>query len=213
MNNRILIFGDSITWGACDIEGGWATRLKKYTDNQLINGKTGYDEMYVLGVSGDNSDDLVKRFNLELISRIDDEMELVVLIAIGTNDSKYSIITKENRVSISKYKANLTELITTSKKYTNKIVFIGLTPVDDKALSPDYLGEEDTYDNENVQKFNNALIEVAKENTIPMVELFDDLINKSSSKLLSDGLHPNSDGHELIYEKVLAELKDLKLIE
>ncbi len=48
---HICIFGDSITWGACDYEkGGWVERLKIYflehTDNI---------EVYNLGVSDDDS--------------------------------------------------------------------------------------------------------------------------------------------------------------
>lgn len=36
---RILIFGDSITYGAWDSEGGWADRLKRWAhQHYLANG-------------------------------------------------------------------------------------------------------------------------------------------------------------------------------
>jgi lysophospholipase L1-like esterase len=33
---RLLIFGDSITYGAWDIEGGWAARLRKFLDGKTL---------------------------------------------------------------------------------------------------------------------------------------------------------------------------------
>jgi len=213
MNKKILIFGDSITWGACDKEGGWATRLKRYTDQQTIAGKANPDEVYILGISGDNSDDLVKRFQVELSSRLDEEMELVIIIAIGTNDSKFSVTTMENRVSRLRYQENISRLIKEGKEATKEIVLIGLTPVDDELLGVEDLGLMETYDNINVQKYNKALKEVAAANKIPLIELYEYLKKHAPKELLSDGLHPNTEGHELIYRKVLTELKDLHLLD
>lgn len=112
MNNRILIFGDSITWGANDSEGGWATRLKVYTDEQTVAGKEDYDTVYPLGVSGNKTDDLLVRFEAEIKSRLDDESNIVVLIAIGVNDSQFQLKTEENRVPIRRFQANLAKLLT-----------------------------------------------------------------------------------------------------
>ena len=33
---RILIFGDSITYGAWDKEGGWVQRLRKFLDERNL---------------------------------------------------------------------------------------------------------------------------------------------------------------------------------
>ncbi|MCA9343235.1 hypothetical protein KC950_04470 [Candidatus Saccharibacteria bacterium] len=86
MNNRILIFGDSITWGAWDSKSGWATRLKNYTDNQAIKSTSDtYDTVYPLGISGDNTDKFLKRFETELVNRIDEDSNTVVVIALGIN--------------------------------------------------------------------------------------------------------------------------------
>src|SRR5476651_375488 len=99
MNTRILIFGDSITWGAVDEDGGgWAQRIKQYVDKKTLT--PGYaSSVYVLGVSGDTTEDLLKRFNSEVQSRLDDESNLMIVFAIGTNDSYIEIKSQENQVS------------------------------------------------------------------------------------------------------------------
>ena len=61
MEKIINIFGDSIAWGAYDEMGGWANRLKQYFSEDKEN----YIEVYNLGVSGDNSEKLLKRFFVE----------------------------------------------------------------------------------------------------------------------------------------------------
>ena len=65
---NVLIFGDSITWGAYDPEqGGWATRLRNYfeeKDNDI--------DVYNLGISGDTTADLLERIEIEAKSRVCD---------------------------------------------------------------------------------------------------------------------------------------------
>lgn len=59
MNNIICVFGDSITWGAWDIEkGGWVQRLRNFVESSSEE----YIEIYNLGVSGDNTEDLLEIF-------------------------------------------------------------------------------------------------------------------------------------------------------
>ena len=60
----ICIFGASITWGACDPEnGGWATMIKNYYEEK--DGRS----VYVLGVSGDTTEGLLKRLEIEALAR------------------------------------------------------------------------------------------------------------------------------------------------
>ena len=54
-------------WGAWDRELGWAYRLKKYLDNKTLDSNfNSYYETHVLGVSGDTTEDLLKRFIPEI---------------------------------------------------------------------------------------------------------------------------------------------------
>ncbi|MFH1461253.1 MAG: GDSL-type esterase/lipase family protein, partial [Patescibacteria group bacterium] len=94
----ICIFGASTAWGAWDSEqGGWTSRLKTYFHSQDYRE---YVLLYNLGVSGDNTNDLLERFKPEAEAR---EPNLIIF-AIGINDSQY-VNSKDNpRVDIDKFK-------------------------------------------------------------------------------------------------------------
>jgi lysophospholipase L1-like esterase len=55
------------------------------------------------------------------------------------------------------------------------------------------------------------MAEVAKEQKIPFIPIFDNFMKavESGADLLPDGLHPNNDGHELIFQLVRPELDKL----
>ncbi len=214
MNNRILVFGASIVWGAWDSEGGWVTRMKKYTDKQAIdNQMENYDTIYPLGISGDNTDDLLKRFGNELTSRLDEDSNMVVIIAIGINDSQFDISDNKNGVSITKFKSNLAKILKTARDNTKQIVLVGLIPVNDALLHPMPWKPTHGYSNVHVKKYDDVIKKLAKEKNILFIDLYKHFSEKDYKKLLSDGLHPNTEGHKVIYTKVLAELKSFEILE
>lgn len=52
----ILFFGDSITWGAWDEEGGWVARIKKYIDLKIISTHFNYyNDLHNVGIFGDST--------------------------------------------------------------------------------------------------------------------------------------------------------------
>jgi len=82
MEKTINIFGSSIAWGACDNElGGWTNRLRL----ELEKEKHRYFEVYNLGISGEASDNLLKRFSIENEVREPN----IMMIETGINDSQY----------------------------------------------------------------------------------------------------------------------------
>ncbi|MFH1611889.1 MAG: GDSL-type esterase/lipase family protein, partial [bacterium] len=124
MENKIrtiCIFGDSITWGAYDPEnGGWANLLRNDLESKDIH-------VYNCGVSGDNTDDLLKRFKVESEAREPD----AVMFAIGINDSQYTGERQNSRVPKEKFISNLEKLISQTKETTDKIIFVGLNHVEE----------------------------------------------------------------------------------
>lgn len=188
---RICIWGDSITWGATDHEKeGWANRLRHYFYNESDEDLS----VYNVGISGDNSDDLMKRFEVECIAREPD----VIIFAIGTNDSQY-VESKDNpRVSLKKYEENLQNLIDIAKKHSTKIGFIGLTKVVENKVMPIPWSPTKYYDNENVKLYDDKLKEVVSKNNLPYLYMFDLLEDEE----LEDGLHPNSNGHEKMFQRI-----------
>lgn len=186
----ICIFGDSITWGACDTEkGGWVQRLRNYfeTNDYDIN-------VYNCGILGDTTDDLLKRFKVESQAREPG----IIMFAIGINDSQYVNSKSNPRVSIEKFQNNLQELIDQAKKFTKKIIFLGLTNIDESKTIPIPWDEVKYYDQENVGIYNTHLKKISGKNNL----LFVDMLNLLSKSELEDGLHPNSEGHEKMFIKI-----------
>lgn len=190
----ICVFGDSITWGASDYEkGGWVERLKidmmENTDDTNI---------YNVGVPDTDTNDLLRRFDVEAEAR----QPNIVIFAMGINDSQY-IDTKDNpRVDLEKFKSNVSELIKKARKFTEKIIFVGLTKVDEPRVTPVSWNKEIYYDNERVNQYDAALLDTCDKENLKFIKLFDLLDNAD----LEDGLHPNAAGHQKIYKKVRGEI-------
>lgn len=193
MGKRICIFGDSITWGAYDpVGGGWATRLRNYFEG------SDYDtDIYNLGVSGDTTDDLINRFEPEVKAR---HPQLIV-IAIGINDSVLVHSKDERRVPVNRFKQNLELLISTAKKYVEDIVFIGLTSIDESLTRPKLRNKDKSLDEKTIKEYNQVIKELCLENNLKFITL-QEIIEKED---LEDGLHPNSQGHQKIFERIKIE--------
>lgn len=194
MPKRICVFGDSISQGYNDYnEGGWINRLRKHFD------LSDYDiSVFNLGVSGDDTFDLLKRFNVEAEARTPE----LIIFAIGIQDSQY-VNSKDNpRVKLNDFNKNLLKLKNLSKQFTKKIIFVGLTKVDESKVMPIPWGITKYYDNENIKIYDLAIKSFCAENNLPFIEMFNLLNNED----LEDGLHPNSKGHEKMFQRVKAFL-------
>jgi lysophospholipase L1-like esterase len=211
MDTRILIFGDSITWGAVDEDGGgWAQRIKQYVDKKTLTPDYA-SSVYVLGVSGDTTDELLKRFNSEVQARLDEEADLMLIFAIGTNDSYIDVKSQRNQVSRETFRQNLRELIHHAKKYTQNILFLGLAPVDQR-VNPMPWKPTHAYLIEEIAKYNDTLRETAEKEGVTFLDLFSKMSEENYRKLLFDGLYPNTEGHKYIYNFVIESLIDKSVV-
>ena len=202
----ISVFGDSITFGrGNNINRGWVGRLRK-----VFEQKDPYNAVYNLGVPGDTSKDLVKRFDVEASSRIKYLREgdrHVIILAIGLNDSRLNKGKVET--SLKDFEKNVNSLIKKAKKHTKEILIIGLTPVDE-ILTKDY--EDTSFSNERIQKYNDLLREISFKQGIPFLDIFSELSLINYEILLKDGLHPNSEGYKEIFELVKIFLEENKIL-
>ncbi len=210
---RILVFGDSIAWGAWDVEGGWVQRLRKFLDEKTLSSNfLDYFSIYNLAFSGDTSTDILERLEPEIKARLAEGHEIIILFSIGINDSFYLHDLKSNMVSLDKFKENIKKLIEIAKKFTDKIVFVGLTPIDETKVALIPWDTNKSYKNESIKKYDEIIKEVCQKNKILFIEIFDDWLNSDYKELLEDGAHPNSFGHQKLFETIRDFLIKNKII-
>lgn len=192
----ILCFGDSITFGRGEMPSiGWCGRLKDYFER-----KDFHNGVYNLGISGQTSTDLLKRFEIEADTRIRlhrVDNKYLILIAIGTNDCKFD--GEIPRLSEDKFRENIKSLISKSKNFKADLGFIGLTCVDEERTTP---FEETIFTNERVKLFNNIIKEECNSENVKFLDMYEMMLKENYKELLADGLHPNSKGYDFMVEKI-----------
>ncbi len=212
---HILVFGDSIAWGAWDAQGGWVERLKNLTNEKNKKYSTDKDFwclIYNLGVSGEISDNIITRFDTETKSRLSENKENIIIFALGTNDSSFLKSKKDNWVPIKRFEKNIQKLIDLSSKRFAKTIFLGITPVDEDKTNPIPWATDIYYTNENVKQYNKIMSKICALNGAEFIDIFEVFSKSGPNRLLEDGLHPNTDGHKLIFEAVKGFLDEKKVI-
>jgi len=207
---RVLVFGDSITQGYWDTEGGWVDLLRKYYDELQTQDLEGRDEptIFNLGVSADNTEDILARIEPETKARTRHGNLPIVIIQIGVNDSSFR--SDVVQVELEAYRQNLRTVIEKMKPLSSKLIFVGSSACDEAKTVPVSWGDH-YYTNEAIKQYEDAMKAVAEQHNIPFVPVFDRFmaVVNEGRELLPDGLHPNNEGHRLIYEIVKPRLVEL----
>lgn len=195
---NILVFGDSITYGAWDKEkGGWVNRLRLALENDDSNS---YYTIFNLGISGDVTESIKNRFDNECKIRFNKNDNTIIIFSIGINDTQN--VKDEDRVSLETFRNNIITLINSAKKYTDNILFIGLTKVDESKVTPLPWDKEKGYLNTKIINFDKELKNICLENNVDYLYIYDLL----ELEELFDGLHPNNVGHQKICDKVKTKI-------
>jgi acyl-CoA thioesterase I len=185
----IVIFGDSISWGAWDMEkGGWVNRLWF----QVAKRKESYVQIYNQSIDGGTTETILKRFESEAEMREADAL----VFQTGENDAACLHEPNKFLVPPEKFKENLNEIIRKAKKITENIVFMDLKNCDESKTAP-VPWADIYYTNENIQKYRRIMEEVCRENDVLFLDL--KLLDDDD---FDDGLHPNAQGHRKIFEQV-----------
>jgi lysophospholipase L1-like esterase len=184
---RVCIFGDSIAWGSYDPDmGGWANRLRNHIELQNEDAI----EIYNLSICGDSTKEVLKRLPTEAGVRKPEG----IIYAIGINDSQRQP-GGDNLISFETFQKNIKRLVSEARHHTQNVTFIGLTNVDETKTMP-------YYSNTEIGRYDLAIQELCERENIRYVSLAGIL----GIADFEDGLHPNSQGHKKIFERIKTQI-------
>jgi acyl-CoA thioesterase I len=206
---RVLVFGASSIQGFWDTQGGWADRLKKYYDEQQFKDFT-VERPHVmnLGVSGDTTTELLSRIKSEAEARQNDK-GISIVIQIGSNNAA-----EENgrtRSTPEEFQVEFRKMIEETLDMTDKVVVVGFQAVNESLTNP-VTWRPIFFKNKNIKIFENVAAEVSRKMNVPFVPIHDEFLRSTANGhqlLAHDGLHPNDEGHKLIFELVRPALDEL----
>jgi lysophospholipase L1-like esterase len=115
----VLCFGDSITQGSVDLDGGWTQRLRRRLDTQFTFplGEVSFPAhaVFNLGISGDTSQGLLARLEPELAPRQLGEA-VIVAVAIGINETAFDLRSGRPEHDLERFAATMAELVAAARR-------------------------------------------------------------------------------------------------
>lgn len=206
---EIFLFGDSITWGSWDpIHGGWAQQLRAEIDRIQLGSPEVWCPVYNLGIPGDTAAGIARRLENEICARHEATQEIVIVVAVGVNDSLVSLPSNDGLVTPAEFTESLVTIHTAAIRHSAKIAFVGLVPVDEPRVNPLPWDHQRAYTFERAKLFDDTLSMFCKNYQLPFVDLWSSWLSKPWRSFLYDGLHPNSEGHLCIFHEVRALVID-----
>jgi len=201
MDKKIAIFGDSISYGVWDtVGGGWFSRLRKYYEM-----KSQEHQFYNFSICGYTSDDLVKVVKFETsLKKLD-----IAFVAIGINDAGFIENKNKPWVSQKRFEKNIQKIHQILKVNVKKIIFVGLTKVNEKKTDPIVYSRLHFYYNDRIKQYNDLINEYCIINKLDFIDVYSEFKIKYIN---NDGLHPNSLGQKYIFEKVKLYLLKNKIL-
>ena len=178
--NQICAFGDSITWGSDDTEGGgWVNRL----------GLQRHEPIYNLGVPGDRVNDVLRRF----ISEVDARQPGFIILAVGINDVPHSVY---EGTPIDLFRQTYSKLLSCALERTPNVLLITPTNVDESQ-------GDHGYKNSDIELIVDVVESLAFGAGVKSVNVFGSM---TPDDLKEDGLHPGPNGHARLAADVMAAI-------
>jgi len=204
---RILFFGDSITQGFHDAEcGGWVSRITSYTIQKTLDSVFSYDaSIFNHGISGDCTNRLLARFDAETKPRLEGN-DGAIVFSIGVNDTQYYDATGELKTTPEQFRTNVRELITQARKYTEKIFVFGILPIVESMVQPMPWADDRSHFEKDILEFDGILKKVCEEEDVSYTYM-QDVFGDDRERYLHDGIHPDTEGHRLVFERVRDSLE------
>ena len=221
INNGIYIEGCntfSISGNACTDNG----------TNYNINNSSEFDcdyntssdnstiEVLNEGVAGNNTNNLLSRIDTDVLAHSPD----TVIIMVGTND----MLNSGKLVSLDDFETNLTDLADQILSYNSKLILMTIPHCIEELLLTrhDASAYEPDGPNGRVDLANQVIIQVAAEKNTTLVDvfsLFDGRVNMDADSLIvnpansgiEDGVHPTTEGFEVMADAIYTSITDNNL--
>ena len=176
----IVAFGDSIVEGYQQPEG-WPEILGRnlagrYPGVRVINA----------GVSGDTAGEGLRRIQKDVLAHRTD----LVLIAFGLNDMK-------NGVSLSQFESDLSAIVLEISAAGAQPVLLTTTRLQQGASMLARF---------NPAPFNESIRTLAKDRSIPLIDVNDEFKGLNTTQFLMDAAHPNGEGYKALADIIRKEL-------
>jgi len=187
--------------GFWDNEGGWVQRLRRFLDaKSLENPDKYYFEVYNLGVSGNDSRQLLERFESE-VKRPNFGRKSNYYLVPDWGPTIYSTFNEEYRLRTPKedFEQNILDLISKAKEYTDNIIFVGDPIITIEGPIP--WSKDKELSDSRLKNYTDTVRRKCNNNNIAYVDNRSEQTKEEWSEKLEDGCHPNDRGHQLIFEK------------
>ncbi|WP_353165291.1 SGNH/GDSL hydrolase family protein [Empedobacter brevis] len=194
-----LFFGDSITYGEYDgILGGYVDIVKRYCHAEFYQNNTNEINCFNLGIGGETTEGLIKRFEIEVQARYSPDENLIFFL-YGAND----LAEKNNveLVSLSDFEANLSQMISHAKEFTKNVYLISILPIS-KTVDGIKVPERKFRTTQKIELYNQKLKELAAENDVEFIDIFSSFNANKEVFLSKDGVHPNEKGYDFIATQI-----------
>lgn len=203
---RILVFGDSIAYGAWDTEGGWVERLKRDAHKRTVKPDNNFKrQVYNLGVGGHSSKEILSRLENEIISRKSKTWSLFLVFSYGTNDERSCDGIAQT--SPEQFRRNNEQIIAIAKRHAEHILFVGTPPL----VTPEVESWGRIYSDNKLREYESILREQVEEAGLPFLSVRELFESGGFGRDLNikDDLHPNDAGHDIIFHAVRNKLEDM----
>ncbi|PZD75270.1 hypothetical protein C1752_00175 [Acaryochloris thomasi RCC1774] len=198
---KVIALGDSLIYGFGDPEGGgWVDRLRR----QWMQSEGPI--LYNLGVRGDTVRHISQRLENEFRHRgeLRHQVPDQIILSVGVNDSaRLGRPDGRNMTPFPEFQTRMADLLDRASQLC-PVTFVGMVPVDGTKMP--FL-DAFFFNNEDQHLYNEATRLACQERQIPFLDLFDAWRQRGEawcqSQMSKDGLHPNSQGYQMLLADIL----------
>lgn len=185
---RIVIVGDSIAYGRCDPQGGWAARLAA----SHIAGNEADHRVFNLAIPGSTLAEVSEQTPALLAPRLPDTL----LVAAGVNDSAVPVDAPRAAADEPpRVVDSLDSLAATALRHNARLVVVGPAWLDEERTR-DYGGLRFT--RERALSLRESMRAWCEANLVDFLDMWEPLRDRGD--LLLDGLHPGFEGHQVLHK-------------